>query len=506
MNRTLRKTAVGICAALVLLLALSSCPGIIIVIPVPPSNLTGQVSSSTAILLSWIDNSDNEEGFSIEWSSTPGAFSNTRTVGAGTTTTILAGLAAETTYYARLCAYNSAGESGYTNIIMLVTGIGAPIAPTSIVTTVLSSSSVRVAWTDNSDNEDGFDIFRSIDSLDTADFVHVISAAADATEFVDTGLPPAKNIFYFVSAFTGDELSDPTDLACAVTDSISALQVPANLVASNGTEAYEILLSWTWSEGAVSYRVYGSDSSAGMFLLLGETTREIAYIKADDTVHYFYKVTAVDSGGNETNRSGADEGWALNPTIIFSDDFEEEFSGWFGSPDNATFMSHYDTAVFWSGLGANGTTGSYRLDGGYLNSISESVYTYAWLDSVSHSAFQPNCVEVYVRAASTIEEGAEIRGVGDGSSIWAYFSNDGYIHLWGGDGDTSVQSYSTNTWYRLQFKNINWTAKTYDFYVDGFLQVSGKPFDNPLASSMAQIWLWNDETGSNFYFDEFFVW
>jgi hypothetical protein len=82
--------------------------------PDPPSNLVASVVSPSQINLSWADNSGNEDGFKIERRD-GSSYSQIGTVGANVTTYADSGLATSTTYYYRVRAYNSSGDSGYSN-------------------------------------------------------------------------------------------------------------------------------------------------------------------------------------------------------------------------------------------------------------------------------------------------------------------------------------------------------------------------------------------------------
>ncbi len=82
--------------------------------PYPPSALIATAVSRSQINLSWTDNSSNEDGFKIERSkSLTTGFVQIATVGAGVTTFSNTGLAKNTTYYYRVCAYNAGGDSAY---------------------------------------------------------------------------------------------------------------------------------------------------------------------------------------------------------------------------------------------------------------------------------------------------------------------------------------------------------------------------------------------------------
>jgi len=90
-------------------------------LPAAPTNLTATAASSSKINLTWTDNATNEDGFEIERSLDGASFSLRATVGANVTSYSDTGLAASTTYYYRVRAYNSAGKSDYSNTASAMT-------------------------------------------------------------------------------------------------------------------------------------------------------------------------------------------------------------------------------------------------------------------------------------------------------------------------------------------------------------------------------------------------
>ena len=87
--------------------------------PVAPSNLTA-TATSTLIFLNWQDNSDNEQGFSVERSTDGINFAEIDTVSSNVAWYTDATVESGTTYYYRVRAFNEAGYSGYSNVETVV--------------------------------------------------------------------------------------------------------------------------------------------------------------------------------------------------------------------------------------------------------------------------------------------------------------------------------------------------------------------------------------------------
>ncbi|OJJ20261.1 hypothetical protein BKI52_17495 [marine bacterium AO1-C] len=83
--------------------------------PAAPTGLSVSAVSDFQINLTWNDNSDNEQGFYIERATGSGAFTQIASVASGVTSYSNSGLLASTTYRYRVRAYNSVGNSDYSN-------------------------------------------------------------------------------------------------------------------------------------------------------------------------------------------------------------------------------------------------------------------------------------------------------------------------------------------------------------------------------------------------------
>jgi len=166
--------------------------------PATPSSLTATAVSSSQINLTWADNSGNEDGFAIERSTDGTSFAQVSTVGANTTGFSDSKLSASTTYYYRARAFNSAGNSDYSDPASAMTTAATPAAPTSLTATAVSNTRIDLKWTDNSSNEEKFIIERSAN--ETFSVVVSFERTKDVTSFQDTGLTKSTKYFYRVRA------------------------------------------------------------------------------------------------------------------------------------------------------------------------------------------------------------------------------------------------------------------------------------------------------------------
>lgn len=101
-------------------------------LPATPSGLVTTSLSPSQISLKWLDNSVDELGFKIERSSDGVNFVQIAAIGANVSSYTDAGLTSSTQYYYRVKSYNSAGDSGPSNVSSATTG--APDTTPPVVT------------------------------------------------------------------------------------------------------------------------------------------------------------------------------------------------------------------------------------------------------------------------------------------------------------------------------------------------------------------------------------
>jgi hypothetical protein len=131
--------------------------------PTAPSGLAASATAYNSVTVRWADNSGDETGFKVERSGNGVDFTEVATLGAATTSFADNGVVASSNYYYRVRAYNSVGNSTYSNTGSVTTPAvpaPAPAAPGSVSARNDADGSATVTWVDASTNETGFEVRR----------------------------------------------------------------------------------------------------------------------------------------------------------------------------------------------------------------------------------------------------------------------------------------------------------------------------------------------------------
>ncbi len=275
--------------------------------PLAPGNLASIGRTVDSVSLSWVDNSDNEENFRVDYRIGSGAWTSVISLGSGTTTTTVTGLASNTEYQFRVIAITGSLESPSATPILVRT-LSSPDEllgePYSLRVTRIFQNSVTLDWQDNASNETAFRILYSTTrSGPTA----VSNFAADSTTGTISGLSSNTN-YYFRVQVIKDDISG--DLSAAVeARTMSSVTVPAipTSVTTTNVLANSVTLSWTdASTNEDGFRIERSGSSSGPWTTLINTSFNAKSYK-DTTVAadklYFYRIAAFNTTGISSYRS-----------------------------------------------------------------------------------------------------------------------------------------------------------------------------------------------------------
>ena len=175
----------------------------------------------------------------------------------------------------------------------LVVTTSAPLAPTALVATALSNTSIGLTWSDNTGDETGYLVERS--TIAGSGFSQIAALPANATSHVDTALAGGTTWFYRVRASGGISHSAYSNEASATT-----LQDPPAAPASPSATAggFAVRVDWAASANATGYRIRRSSSAGSGFSEIGTATGTSfidSGLPAGVTV--FYRIAAENVGG-----------------------------------------------------------------------------------------------------------------------------------------------------------------------------------------------------------------
>jgi hypothetical protein len=288
--------------------------------PTAPSGLAASSASSSQVNLSWTDNSNNEDGFKIERSTTGNTnFIEVASVPAGATSYQNTGLAASTSYTYRVRAFNAAGMSSYSNSAAGFTAAAAvtpPAAPSALTANAIASNEIDLAWADNSSDEEGFRIERAPGG--TASFVEIIVVNAGVVSYHDHSVVSGTPYSYRVRSYNAAGTSAYSSVANDTTPAaVSTPAAPSALAATSvGTTA--ITVSWTINSiNEDGFRIERAPGGTTSFVEIGTIGAGINfYINAGLTAatSYSYRVRAYNGAGNSAYTNTVDVTTSPLPT------------------------------------------------------------------------------------------------------------------------------------------------------------------------------------------------
>ncbi|WMN11240.1 M12 family metallo-peptidase [Marivirga salinae] len=149
--------------------------------PNAPSNITATNNEDGSVLIQWSDNAEIETGYIIERSTDDNSnFGILEELEINSTSFTDNAVAAETTYFYRVKAFNGKGESGYSEEAEIKTLISFPEAPTNLEIRIENDYTAILTWVDNATNETAYLVERSVG---TDAFEQIAELAPDTEEY-----------------------------------------------------------------------------------------------------------------------------------------------------------------------------------------------------------------------------------------------------------------------------------------------------------------------------------
>jgi len=267
-------------------------------IPAAPSALRITSITSGSVALAWTDNANNESGFKVQRKQgATGTYTQIATPGANVTTYTSSGLLDGTQYYYKVSAYNSAGDSPFSNE---VNGITTLKSPTALTATAVSSSQINLTWTDNSLSESGYRIEQS--PVDDLHFIEIAVTGANATSYNATGLSEGTKYYYRVRAYNVIATSAYSSEKNATTLS-NTPAAPSGLTITSVTSG-SVSLAWTDnSNNETGFKIQRKQGATGTYTTIKTTAANVTTYTDNDSAlldgtQYYYKVCATNSAGD----------------------------------------------------------------------------------------------------------------------------------------------------------------------------------------------------------------
>ena len=233
----------------------------------------------------------------------------------GTTTAtsyVNTGASTGTTYYYRVKAVNRNGmASGYSNIVSGKAKAAAPAAP-SVTAGNSSTGKPRLTWKAVS-GAVSYRIYRS-ESRGTG---YSLLGTTSSTSYVNTGAAAGKTYYYRVKAVNRDGMASA--YSNIVSGKAKAAVPAAPSVTAGNSSTGKPRLTWKAVSGAVSYRIYRSESRGTGYSLLG-TTSSTSYVNTGAAAGktYYYRVKAVNRDGMASGYSNIVSGKATLPAPVLN--------------------------------------------------------------------------------------------------------------------------------------------------------------------------------------------
>jgi hypothetical protein len=207
------------------------------------------------------------------------------------------------TYYVVAESHGGYGDVGQYSIsgTIVPTNLTVPAAPTGLTATA-GDSQVTLAWNASS-GATSYNIYRS--TTPGGEGSTAYKTGVTTTSYTDSGLTNGTTYYYKVTAVNAAGESGQSSEASAKPEpAIPA--IPTGLTATAGDA--QVTLSWNASSGATSYNIYRSLTPGGEGTTpykTGVTTTTFTDTGLTNGTTYYYKVTAVNSGGESGQSSEA---------------------------------------------------------------------------------------------------------------------------------------------------------------------------------------------------------
>lgn len=263
----------------------------------PPTNLVVKALSTKSILLSWQDNTSDENYFKIERRMESENFTTVGIVNANTTQfkDSTDRIFANTTYFYRVKVITP-NDSAVSNEVSVLTPSYDLVAPSNFETTNFNSHTIKLNWQDNSKYETYTLIERKTNSNNNYEQIGKVST--DITEYYDSTVAFNQTYSYRIRITDGNYYSNYSNI-----QTIKVIQVninsPSNLTAIKNIITNFVELSWNDnSNNETNFIIERKDSINATFSRLAVLPKNtVNYVDQSVTNGYYYTYRVIATDG-----------------------------------------------------------------------------------------------------------------------------------------------------------------------------------------------------------------
>jgi fibronectin type 3 domain-containing protein len=259
------------------------------------------------VALDWADNTELDlAGYNVYRSTNPGGpHAKINAAVAPTSDYTDTGVTNDTTYYYVVTALDKCvNVSGDSSESSATPQAGPPAPPTGLVATP-GSTQVALDWANNGEPDlDGYNVYRG--TTTSGPYSKINGSLLGTSDYTDTGLTNGTIYYYVVRAenTSAQESGNSTEVSATPVDAPPA--PPSGLVAT--PQNAQVSLDWSDnSEPDLSgYNVHRSTTPGGPYTKVnGPVVSASDYLDTglSNGTTYYYVVTAVDTGSNESGNS-----------------------------------------------------------------------------------------------------------------------------------------------------------------------------------------------------------
>jgi hypothetical protein len=263
-------------------------------VPEVPLNLAIVAQTLGKVSLNWEDTSENETGFRIQRKIGTGVFEDLATVPEDVNFFGDFTVVEFKNYTYRIVAYNSNGDSAYSNEILAAIPFASPRLLSG---EAINSYEVHLNWEDTSLVETGYRLERKSAQ---GNYVTIGIYRSNTTQAIDDSVEPGTTYSYRVFAVKNGSDSLPSILVNITTPNLPAPVAPTGLQLKALSDT-SVSISWTDnSNNEEGFRIFRKEVSSEVWIEIGEVISDVNLFvdtKAIAGVNYSYRVSAFNQSG-----------------------------------------------------------------------------------------------------------------------------------------------------------------------------------------------------------------